>query len=146
VRFSPDTHKPLLHPQHVDFFDVGVADTDPHPHPVPPADFTSASSAQQVLVPDGAGPPQQVFGALPCASDVSAAPRFVVCDSVVSIMTDSWLWPAKSDSRRSTRKTGRRAVGRKRWQRATWRAEAALRLSGACPVYTGRATEIARRT
>jgi hypothetical protein len=25
----------------------GVAAADPHPHPVPPADFTSASSAQQ---------------------------------------------------------------------------------------------------
>jgi hypothetical protein len=59
---------------------AGVAAADPHPQPVPPVDFTSASSAQQALVPDGAGPPQQVWGALPCASDVSAAPRFVVFD------------------------------------------------------------------
>ena len=39
-------------------------------------------------------------------------------------------------------KTGRRAVGRKPWETAAWRAEAGLRPSGACPVYTGRATEI----
>ena len=100
----PDDHKRRRYPQHTVFLAVDVAAADPHPHPVPPVDFSSASSAQQALVPDGAGPPQQVCGAPPCASDVSAAPRFGVCDCVVSIMTDSWLWPA---SRRSTRKTGR---------------------------------------
>jgi hypothetical protein len=66
--------------QHTDFLTADVAAADPHPHPVPPADFTSASSAQQALVLDGAGPPQQVCGAPLCESDVSAAPRFGICD------------------------------------------------------------------
>jgi hypothetical protein len=78
--FSVAELSPRFHPQHTDFVAAGVAAADPHPHPVPPADFTSASSAQQALVPDGAGPPQQVCGAPPWASDVSAAPRFVVFD------------------------------------------------------------------
>ena len=56
---------------------------------MPPADFTSASRAQQALVPDGAGPPQQVGDVRPRAPDESAAPRLVVCDCVVSIMTGS---------------------------------------------------------
>jgi len=36
---------------------------NPQPHPAPPADFTSASRAQQASVPVGAGPPQHVLGA-----------------------------------------------------------------------------------
>ena len=75
-----DDHEKRCHPQHTDFLGAAVAAADPHPHPVPPVDFTSASSAQQALVPDGAGPPQQVCGTPPCASDVSAVPRFGVCD------------------------------------------------------------------
>ena len=63
-----------------DFLAAGVAVADPHPHPVPTADVILASSAQQALVPDGAGPPQQVCGAPPCVRDVSAVPRFGVCD------------------------------------------------------------------
>ena len=68
------------HPQQTDFLGAGVAAADAHPHPVPPVDFTSASSAQQALVPDGAGPPQHVCGTPACAGDVSAVPRFGVCD------------------------------------------------------------------
>jgi hypothetical protein len=80
IRSPSDDHKKRSHPQHADFLAAGAAVADPHPHPVPPSDFSSASSAQQAPVPDGAGPPQQVCGASPCASDVSAAPRFVVFD------------------------------------------------------------------
>jgi hypothetical protein len=75
-----DPHRRRNHPQHLDFVAAGAAAAEPQPHPVPPVDFTSASSVQQPLVPDGAGPPQQVCGAPPGASDVSAAPRFVVFD------------------------------------------------------------------
>jgi hypothetical protein len=73
-----DDRKKQSHPQHTDFLAAEVAAGDPHPHPVPPWDFTSASSAQQALVPDGAGPPQQMCGAPPCPSDVVAAARFAV--------------------------------------------------------------------
>lgn len=96
TRYSISFHNPLLHPQHVDFFDVGVADTDLQPHPAPPADFTSASSAQQPLASAGAGPPQHVCGPPLSADDLLAAPRSVVCVRVVSILSDSQLWPAKS--------------------------------------------------
>jgi hypothetical protein len=75
-----DDHNERGHRQHTDSLAAGVAAADPHPQPVPLADFTSASSAQQALVPDGAAPPQQVCGVSPCASDVWAAPRFVVFD------------------------------------------------------------------
>ena len=78
-RSGSDDHKERRHPQHTDFLG-GVAAADPHPHPVPPADFISASSAQQALVPAGAGPPQHAYGPPPCAVDRVADPRFVVCD------------------------------------------------------------------
>jgi hypothetical protein len=73
-----DDHKKRSHPQHTDFLAAEVAAADPHPHPVLPVDLASASSAQQALVPDGAGPPQQVCGAPPCPSDVVTAARFAV--------------------------------------------------------------------
>jgi hypothetical protein len=39
----------------------GLSDVcEEHPHPVPPLDFTAASSAQHALTPAGAGPPQQL--------------------------------------------------------------------------------------
>jgi hypothetical protein len=46
-------------------------DGDPHPHPVPPLDFTSASRTQQASIPVGAGPPQHELGT-GTAGDVDA--------------------------------------------------------------------------
>ena len=68
------------HLQQADWLATGVGVTDPQPHPVAPADFTSASSAQQAVVPAGAGPPQQACGSPPCPVGLVAEPRFVVCD------------------------------------------------------------------
>jgi hypothetical protein len=55
------------HPQHAVFF-AGTAGVDPQPHPAPPADFASASRAQQAFVPCGAGPPQHAFAREVCSA------------------------------------------------------------------------------
>jgi hypothetical protein len=53
------------------------------PQPEPPADFTSASRAQQAPAPSGAGPPQQVPG-VDAAGSVGNVAGAVVVDIVAS--------------------------------------------------------------
>lgn len=48
------------YPQQAVVFSLGAAGPGEHPHPLPPLDLTSASRAQQAVVPAAAGPPQHL--------------------------------------------------------------------------------------
>jgi hypothetical protein len=55
-----------------------------HPHPVPPLDFTAASSAQHALAPAGAGPPQQLPPLVSLGWSVFVCLVFIVVPPVAS--------------------------------------------------------------
>ena len=98
------------HQQHPVFFAAGAAGTEePHPHPAPPVDFTSASRAQHASVPPGAGPPQHA-AAVACSAFVGAWGRRA-CAVVVGVRVVSAM-SAPGECRRGAlrRATGEDAV------------------------------------
>ena len=76
-------------PQHP-VFAAGPAGADPQPHPVPRADFTSASRAQHAPEPAGAGPPQHAPGEASVSvgdAGCPGAPGVVACVRVAFVMS-----------------------------------------------------------
>jgi hypothetical protein len=73
----------LQHPEREGAGLGGADPAEPQPQPEPPADFTSASRAQQAAAPLGAAPPQQALGvdAAGLVGDVTVA---AVVDIVAS--------------------------------------------------------------
>ena len=100
--------------QHPVFF-AGVAGADPHPHPEPPADFTSASRAQQAFVPLGAGPPQHAFAGEACSTIrwLSAICCGAVSSVLVLLAIVALLVSGGDCIRRAPEKTAAAAEGRR---------------------------------